>query len=277
MRINKPKSPVKSAQKIKAKRELKESLKKRKTTKKESWPNAGQVRVVKSGKKTVVIKNRFNDVYVKILKRDPINHLVNLRNKKPKLLVLGPGNGQDIFLLHNELQKQNIKPQIDVLGIQKTVEPVLLEKGIVQKDYSMGLALEEIASNSKNKLTKRLKGRYDMVVAASSVGLHTLHPAFNVFSVSAMLNKGGVAYIEVPSKKTIISKGNFGIPQKHLKRVNAQLDNMQKYVGKFLESYGGSGFSKQFIFTEINHIENRPGTSKNTDSRTIRYIKVERK
>lgn len=266
------------------KREIKESVKQRKEgTKKDIWPNQGEIKGLNFGKRNVYIQNSYKRIYSTILRKDPINHLIKKRNKKPNVLVLGPGVGHDIVLLKLELQKNQINPKIDVLGIQKTIDPLLLERKIVDKDLSSGKALEEISQDPKNKkIISKLKERYDLVIAASSAGLHTLYPAFNVFNVSAMLRKGGVAYIEVPTKERINDslKGNFGIPEIHRTRMINQLERLPEIVTRFLESYGGKKYAQEFNFSTIDHLDSfssPDGLQKNLEKRYVRYIKVERK
>jgi len=265
------------------KREVKDSVKQRaEGTKTDVWPNQGEIRGINLGKKNVYIQNSYKRIYSTILKKDPITHLIKKGNKKPDVLVLGPGAGHDILLLKSELLRNQINPRIDVLGIQKTIDP-LLEK-IINKDLSSGKALEEIAQEpGKNKkIISKLKERYDMVVAASSAGLHTLYPAFNVFNISAMLKKGGVAYIEVPTKERINDKekGHFGVPETHRTRMINQLERLPEIVTRLLESYGGKKYSQDFSFTTIDHLDSfssPDGLQKNLEKRYVRYIKVERK
>lgn len=266
------------------KREVKDSVKQRaEGTKTDVWPNQGEIRGINLGKKNVYIQNSYKRIYSTILKKDPITHLIKKGNKKPDVLVLGPGAGHDILLLKSELLRNQINPRIDVLGIQKTIDPLILEK-VVDKDLSSGKALEEIAQEpGKNKkIISKLKERYDMVVAASSAGLHTLYPAFNVFNISAMLKKGGVAYIEVPTKERINDKekGHFGVPETHRTRMINQLERLPEIVTRLLESYGGKKYSQDFSFTTIDHLDSfssPDGLQKNLEKRYVRYIKVERK
>lgn len=265
------------------KREIKDSVKDRtEGRKKDVWPNQGEIKGITDGKNILITENRYKRVYRTILNKDPINHLIKRKNKNPNIMILGPGAGQDIILLRRELISNDIKPQIDVLGIQKTIDP-LLEK-VVDKDLSSGKALEEISQEpGKNKkIISKLKERYDMVVAASSAGLHTLYPAFNVFNISAMLKKGGVAYIEVPTKERINDKekGHFGIPEKHRTRIINQLERLPEIVSRFLESYGGKKYAQEFSFSTIDHLDSLSspdGLQKNLEKRYVRYIKVERK
>jgi hypothetical protein len=267
------------------KRELKKSVKDRTEGKrKDVWPNQGEVKGVVVGNKAVVLENRYKKIYTKILKKDHVLHFLKTGKKNPNLLILGAGFGQDIILLKRELLDYNIKPKIDVLGIQKTIDPKLLETKIVNKDLSSGKAIEEISQEpQKNKkLISKLKERYDMVVAPSSAGLHTLYPAFNVFNISCMLKKGGIAYIEVPTKELINDKekGHFDVPEKYRKPMIAQLEKLPEIVQRFLKSYGGENFSREFSFKNIdylNSLTSPTGQQKYIERRYIRYIKVERK
>lgn len=274
-----PKASKESKPGFGKKRELKKSVEnivKKKEI--DSWPLNGQV-ISKPLKYHQT--NRYVSVYHDILRKEPINHLIKTKNKTPSLLVLGPGIGQDISYLKNELSSNGINPKIDVLGLQKTIEPKLLEKKIVNKDFSSGLSLEEISSNpiKNKKLISNLKGKYDMVVGSASVGLHTLYPAFNVFNTSMLLKKKGVAYVEIPTKRTLTSNFNFGIPEKHLKRIIAQTERLPEIVTRFLETQGGKNFSQEFKFSNIDYYEPRHSNLGVVDNSKlhIRYIKIERK
>lgn len=267
------------------KREIKDSVKDRtEGKKKDVWPNQGEIKGITDGKNILITENRYKRVYRTILNKDPINHLIKRKNKNPNIMILGPGAGQDIVLLRRELISNDIKPQIDVLGIQKTIDPKLLETKIVHQDLSSGKALEEISQDPKEnkKIISKLKERYDLVVAPSSAGLHTLYPAFNVFNIACMLKKGGVAYIEVPTKERITNKekGNFGVPEKHRASMISQLERLPAVVQRFLEAYNGKKYSQEFTFTNIDYLDSLhspTGYQQDLEKRYIRYIKVERK
>lgn len=252
------------------KRELKRSVRLRVDgQKRDHWPFHGQ-------------KTRYRQIFTTILRKDPINHLIKTKNKKPKVMVLGPGEGNYISNFSSELRSHNINPRIDVLGLQKTINPELLKRKIVRRDLSRGVALEDISGNPKanRRLISRIKGKYDLVMAPASVGLHTLYPALNVFNVSCMLKKGGVAYIEVPTKERVEYYDKFAIPEKHKRRMISQLDRLPKAVEKFLESYGGKKFSQEFRFSHVDHhdlLYAQNNSQKNLQNINIRYIKVERK
>lgn len=273
--IDNPKTSVKpkgseSSRVFGKKRELKRSVSLRVDgQKRDSWPFRGQ-------------KTRYRQIFSTILRKDPINHLIKSKNKKPNIMILGPGEGNYISYLNSELRSYNINPRIDVLGLQKTINPELLKRKIVRRDFSRGIALEEISANPKanRKLISRIKGKYDLVMAPASVGLHTLYPALNVFNVSCMLKKGGVAYIEVPSKERVAYYDKFAIPEKHKRRMISQLDRLPKAVEKFLEIYGGEKFSQEFSFSHVDHhdlLYAENNSQKNLLNINIRYIKVERK
>lgn len=252
------------------KRELKISVKDKKSSvKKDSWPYNGG-------------KERYKQIFFDILKRQPINHLIKNKNSKPSIMILGPGEGGYIHELQAELAPYKIKPRIDVLGLQKTIDPALLKEKTVRRDFSKGQALEEISENPKvnKKLISIISEKYDLVMAPASVGLHTLYPAFNVFNVSCMLRKGGVAYIEVPTTE-VIKRPQFKVPEKHKARMIAQLEKLPEVVTRFLENYKGKEYSQEFRFSKIDYelteLNTSTGSQKDIERRYIRYIKVERK
>lgn len=252
------------------KRELKESVKARvKNVIEDSWPHNGKT-------------ERYKQIFFDILKREPINHLIKNKNPKPNIMILGPGEGHYISELKIELAPYKINPKIDVLGLQKTIDQALLKNKTIRRDFSRGKALEEISENPKanKKLISIISEKYDLVMAPASVGLHTLYPAFNVFNVSCMLRKGGVAYIEIPTAE-VIKRTQFKVPEKHRARMIAQLEKLPEIVKRFLKSYKGEEYSQEFKFSKMDYqleeFDNPTGSQKNLKRRYIRYIKVERK
>lgn len=252
------------------KRELKKSVKERvNNVIEDSWPHNGKT-------------ERYKQIFFDVLKREPINHLIKNKNSKPNIMILGPGEGHYISELQIELAPYKINPKIDVLGLQNTIDRSLLQNKTIRKDFSRGQALEEISENPKanKKLISIISEKYDLVMAPSSVGLHALYPAFNVFNVSCMLRKGGVAYIEVPTTE-VIKRPQFNVPEKHRSRMITQLEKLPEIVRRFLEKYKGKAYSQEFTFSKIDYqldeLDNPTGQQKDLKRRYIRYIKVERK
>lgn len=161
--------------------------------KKEYWPAFGK-------------EHRFEIVYYKKFKKLPIEFLKKSKNKKPKVMILGAGLGEDIKLLKAELQKNNVNPSVDVFSLTKSISKTAKKE--IKKDYSINKALETINFKEHSKLINNIKEKYDLVVAPLSVGVYTDHVAYNLFITSKLLNKNGKAYVEVLKDKKLIEKFN---------------------------------------------------------------------
>jgi len=168
---------------------------------------------------------RFAEVYVLDLKRRPLNFLISLKKEQPQIMIVGPMWGYDILELKKELHRVGISPEVDILGLTKTIVPRVQKE--VRTDFSQNVALETIGSNPNKyaKLINAMKGKYDLVMAPASAGLHTLYPTHNCFFMALMLSQGGEAYVQT---YTILnSRKGF---------IKVQ-DRILKLFPKFVESY----------------------------------------
>jgi len=139
----------------------------------------------------------FDRVFIRFLSEKPLDFLISLKKKKPKIMILGPGYGGEIVGLNRFLNYRNIFPEIDVLGLTSTV--AVDARQLIKNDYSQRVSLEEIGANPKrfSELIQKLKGEYDLIVASLSVGFHTDYPVHNCFYSAMMLAPNGEAYIDV--------------------------------------------------------------------------------
>lgn len=207
-------------------------------------------------------KKRFYENY---LYSDLINHFP-FKNKKPKILIVGAGIGEELIEFKNHLNAKKIKPKIETMGITK----MLTDKAskVVSKDHSMNLCLEEIdIKNPAHKnLIKSLRDNFDIVVAPMSAGVHTPYIAYNCFLCSLMLKPEGVAKIHVLSEKMIknyldnskhyINERPFDFSEPELKDAKSQFRFIQKNyiqtqrlvptVYRMLESYLGKEVAKSY-------------------------------
>ena len=156
------------------------------------------------------------------------------RKGKCELLVLGPGLGRDLLWLHEDVsnrvgdESQLKQFNIDVLGLTKTIEPEV--RGIVRNDYSGSKDKPVLFENYENP---DLIGRYDLSIAALSVGFYTRHPNLAVVKNADMLGIGGAGVMEIgfwgdTQPKTVRYK-----PEKILEECNRFF--RQKRPGKAFE------------------------------------------
>jgi len=126
------------------------------------------------------------------------NSIIRSRNKKPKIMSIGPGLGLDLAELNIDLNSVGIESSIDVLSLQKLVNINIL-KLLNGKDYSQNVALEEIFSNpgKYKSVIRELLGKYDFLIAALSAGIYTNYSTHNCFFMFLMLAPQGEAYIDV--------------------------------------------------------------------------------
>jgi len=156
---------------------------------------------------TVGTENRFEQIYLRSTASRPIEFLRTLGKKQPKVMILGPGVGEDTVKLYRSLTAEHLDPKIDTFGLTNSLSRAA--RRIIVRDYSINMPLEMITPRvpEHQRLISALIGKYDLIVGALSVGIHTRYPAYNVFASSLMLSPGGKAFIEVRDyrdKKKII-------------------------------------------------------------------------
>lgn len=161
-------------------------------------------------------KERFidNPIYVNVVKS------ISKNNKNPKILILGPGIGEEVIELNKTLRGFKINPEIESLGL--TNQLTENAKEAIKKDHSRNLALEEIdPSNPEHKeLISNLREKFDYVIAPTSVGIHTRYSAYNGFLCALALKPKGEARIT-------ILKENFS--QDHIDLYKHQLETKDAY------------------------------------------------
>ncbi len=200
---------------------------------------------------------RFQAVYFNILQKKPINHLTSLNKKNPKIMILGAALGLDIIKLKEELLKNKVNPQIDVFSLTKiknTIFPKELKQNkkevlrTIENDYSTGVYFENIALNKS--LAEKIKFKYDLVVAPSSVSVFTEHPEYNAFQSALLLNKGGKAYVEINVEHYLVPRSLGGGVNYN---VTKHFPFMIKAVNRLIKSYNTKNktnleFKCDFVF-----------------------------
>ena len=146
---------------------------------KENWPCNGQ-------------KERYRHIFA-ALNGAHVRFLVRHGNPNPNVMVLGAGKGETILEFKNFLLRHKVNPTVDVFSLTKNLDPYI--KKIVHKDFSENIPFEHL--NVKDSAYKNLKNKYDLVIGAMSVGVHTKYPVNSLFTSALMLQKGGRAYIEM--------------------------------------------------------------------------------
>lgn len=121
-------------------------------------------------------------------------------NKSPRILVLGPGIGEEVVELSRVLKGLKVNPEIESLGL--TNQLTKKAKEVIKKDHSKNLALEEIdPSNAEHKkLINSLKEKFDYILAPTSIGIHTRYSAYNGFLCALALKPKGEARITILSE-----------------------------------------------------------------------------
>ncbi len=114
-------------------------------TKKESWPAFGQ-------------ETRYHyNFNIKFLKK-PLHHLIKIKKKKPKIMILGAGEGKDLNLFKEDLNRLKINPAIDVFSLTKSINPEILKK-TVNNDFSKNKAIESIDPIIDKSLISKIKSK----------------------------------------------------------------------------------------------------------------------
>lgn len=141
-------------------------------------------------------------------------------NKSPRILVLGPGIGEEVVELSRVLKGLKVNPEIESLGL--TNQLTENAKKTISKDHSQNMALEEIDPNNAEhkKLIANLREKFDYVVAPTSVGVHTRYSAYNGFLCALALKPEGEARI------TIIKEG---FSQNYIDLYKHQLETKEAY------------------------------------------------
>jgi hypothetical protein len=228
----------------------------------DSWEKYGQ-------------KERYFSLFIETLHREPLQFLKKNPEKNPEVLFLGAGKGTYILDFKKELISNKIDPIIDVLSIQKVLDPRV--RSIIREDHSTGESLETIASKSRRlkekvtdqniakikanrKLTQKMMAKYSLVMAPYSVGFHTNYPASNVFNVCLMLKSKGRAYVQIPRFNYVFKQELFSLQNKKLlvSKRKQILEKAKKY--KFekrtnLDPYNQIPYSEKLrILTQVEDI-----------------------
>lgn len=147
---------------------------------------------------------RYKRIFIDKLKKKPLLFLERrFKNNKntPTIMVLGPGDGGYTALLNIELKKIGVNSFIDVLGFSKSVDKEIISKGFIRKEFSPEIskakAFEHLNPVEEPKITRFIKGNYDLVIAEKSVGTFTESRPYTLLQTSLLLKKNGRAYIEV--------------------------------------------------------------------------------
>ena len=212
--------------------------------------------------------DRYSSVLDGRLDLNPHFFLKQLGKKNPQVLFGGVSKGEYITPFRERLRKEKINPKIDVFNLTK----IFSKNRNVRSDLSIGQALETIASNPEkySAQIKRMKERYDLVICPSGVGMHTLYPAFNVFSVALMVKPKGRAYVEIPTKifveeQSINNKETY--PSNQVKRIQTQIDNIEKIVQRMLNSHYKKDVSSEYNIVVLGKSKSRNGV----------FVRIDRK
>lgn len=180
-------------------------------------------------------KDRFidNSIYFNLIKG------INRNNKSPKILILGPGIGEEVIELNKILKILKLNPEIESLGL--TNQLTKKAKEVIKKDHSKNLALEEIDPNNPEhkKLINSLKEKFDYILAPTSIGIHTRYPAYNCFLCALALKPKGEARITILSedfsqsyidlyKHQLETKEAYGYKEREISKIEHELRFAQR-------------------------------------------------
>ncbi len=167
--------------------------------------------------------------------------LVCRRKSHPIVMFLGAGVGETISEFKKHLLKHKIHPTVDVFSLTKDLSSEVNSK--TRRDYSNNLPFEHL--NMKNSAFKNLENKYDLVIGAMSVGVHTKYPANSLFTSALMLQKGGRAYIEVVD----FLKKNGGIST--IKEHKKLLERNKSFSFSKYERYSLSYMKQILVFKKV--------------------------
>jgi hypothetical protein len=188
---------------------------------------------------------RFATIYPE-LQEKPLHHLLSIKNKNPEIMILGAGLGLDSYLFKKELLKKKINATMDVFSLNKIkeskfplMERLLFRKKIlksIRNDYSNNDYFENISLYKD--LPNKLIGKYDLVMASSSVGVFTNHREFNLFQSAILLKKGGKAFIEYGAVSAGWTfKNSVGFVDIDSSKIQKDLPLITKTINKLVNIY----------------------------------------
>jgi SAM-dependent methyltransferase len=118
--------------------------------------------------------------------------LISLKKiEQPKIMILGPGQGQEVLFLNNLLKENS--PKIDVFGI--TNELSTAAKKIVRNaNYPSS---EKLSERNLFEHFNHLKfvNKYDYIYSCAGPVEHTSYPEIVILKIASMLRPGGIARI----------------------------------------------------------------------------------
>jgi hypothetical protein len=118
-------------------------------------------------------------------------------------MVLGPGEGAEVLLLHEKLKGTT---EIDTLGLTNNLSPEANE--IIRKDYSPEKLTAANIFENMNHLKQVRK--YDYIYSRQGPLSHTHQPEIVILKAASMLKPGGFArfhslVLDAPIKEIIIN------------------------------------------------------------------------
>jgi hypothetical protein len=219
-------------------------------------------------------KDRYKVVFELQLKKKPIKYLLSNNIKNPEIMMLGPSSGEYILEFKKQLVKNKINPVIDCFSLKNELK-TNIEQEVRLNIFGEG-AFEKLNTKTNNtvlkKIQKSLINKYDLIIGAMSVGVHTKYPINALFTSALMLKKGGKAYIEIPVKDENYLKSMKSMQrhlltrsQKELLYSKLQSTKVEEFFNRFVNSYNPklkfklkeiqSLYHEHYTFIEITRIQ----------------------
>lgn len=176
-------------------------------------------------------------MFIGLLKNRPINFLRNLKKTNPKIMILGPGDGEYILDLHKTLNKLNINPEIDVLGLSNSITSKVKKK--IRTDYSQGISFEELWNYPEKykSIIRDFLGKYDLIEASYSTGYHTNYSEKTSFYTALMLAPQGEAYVLIRPESVSSLNNKFNKFNKKYELPFGVLHHGQKTTIMYIKDY----------------------------------------
>jgi hypothetical protein len=185
--------------------------------------NESQQAIVKGLERSSWIWRGYLDYNPPITGNTFVNLMKSNTTKNKKILVIGPGEGNDVKFLKDRIANCKID-SFDLKNfIKKECNPLINKK-------------MHSTNGIENYQNKSLLGKYNGIMGAYSAGYWTKYPERNLFKVATMLAPGGVAVLNVKER-----------PRKNATSIKNKLDRIISFF-KLQNQFEITYYPTDFIF-----------------------------